>query len=148
MRARRAGHVLLAPIALLVLAACQPLLAPRLPAQVTISGHGWGHGRGMGQYGAFGYAVDHGWSGSQILDHFYGGTRATRRSLKGVQRVVLRAQKGKEVIVDQERGHLVTSADGFARVRCAPCGSRGSTPASSRSTRVAAAADRGRRGPA
>lgn len=123
MRARRAGQVLLAPIAILipvvlVLAACQPLLVqPRLPSQVTISGHGWGHGRGMGQYGAYGYAVDHGWSGSQILDHFYGGTRAARRSLKGVQRVVLRAQAGKDVIVDQERGHLKTSADGWTLVR-------------------------------
>jgi len=41
---------------------------------VTINGHGWGHGRGMGQYGALGYAVDYGWSSAQILNHFYGGT--------------------------------------------------------------------------
>ncbi|WP_155859467.1 DUF4214 domain-containing protein [Cellulomonas sp. KRMCY2] len=41
---------------------------------ITFTGHGWGHGRGMGQYGALGYAVDHGWSYSQILAHFYGGT--------------------------------------------------------------------------
>ena len=41
---------------------------------VTFSGHGWGHGRGMGQYGALGYAVDHGWGYRQILGHFYGGT--------------------------------------------------------------------------
>jgi SpoIID/LytB domain protein len=40
---------------------------------VTISGHGWGHGRGMGQYGAYGYALA-GWSYSQILAHYYGGT--------------------------------------------------------------------------
>jgi SpoIID/LytB domain protein len=42
----------------------------------TLNGHGWGHGRGMGQYGAFGYARDHGWTHPQILDHFYGGTTA------------------------------------------------------------------------
>jgi hypothetical protein len=41
---------------------------------VDIVGHGWGHGRGMGQYGALGYAVEHGWSYQQILGHFYGGT--------------------------------------------------------------------------
>jgi SpoIID/LytB domain protein len=41
---------------------------------VRLTGHGWGHGRGMGQFGAQGYAVNHGWSYTQILDHFYGGT--------------------------------------------------------------------------
>ncbi len=43
---------------------------------VVVDGRGWGHGRGMGQYGALGYAVDEGWSSSQILDHYYGGTVA------------------------------------------------------------------------
>jgi SpoIID/LytB domain protein len=46
---------------------------------VEFRGHGWGHGRGMGQWGSLGYAVDHGWSHAQILAHFYGGTtRGTR----------------------------------------------------------------------
>jgi len=45
-------------------------------ASVVLNGHGFGHGRGMGQYGAYGYAVDSGWSGDQILDHFFGGTRS------------------------------------------------------------------------
>lgn len=43
---------------------------------IAISGHGWGHGRGMSQYGALGYAIDFGWSSSQILDHYYGDTTA------------------------------------------------------------------------
>ena len=46
---------------------------------ITLDGHGWGHGRGMGQFGAYGYAVDHGWSGPMILDHFYGGTITNQR---------------------------------------------------------------------
>lgn len=46
---------------------------------ITLAGHGWGHGRGMGQWGAYGYALDHGWSSAQILDHFYGGTTAGTR---------------------------------------------------------------------
>lgn len=52
--------------------------APAMAAEgdVTIQGRGFGHGRGMGQYGSLGYAVDHGWSSAQILDHYYGGTRA------------------------------------------------------------------------
>lgn len=41
---------------------------------MTFSGHGWGHGRGMGQYGALGFAVDYGWNYQQILDRYYGGT--------------------------------------------------------------------------
>lgn len=49
-----------------------PPAAAADPLQVI--GHGWGHGRGLGQYGAFGYARDHGWSAAQILNHFYGGT--------------------------------------------------------------------------
>ena len=41
---------------------------------VVVEGRGWGHGRGMGQYGALGYAIDEGWGRDQILDHYYGGT--------------------------------------------------------------------------
>jgi SpoIID/LytB domain protein len=44
--------------------------------EYTFTGHGWGHGRGMGQYGALGYAVDHRWNYSQILGHFYNNTTA------------------------------------------------------------------------
>ncbi|MGO9658818.1 MAG: SpoIID/LytB domain-containing protein [Acidimicrobiales bacterium] len=47
--------------------------AAALPA-VQISGYGSGHGRGMGQWGAYGYASEYGWSYEQILSHFYGGT--------------------------------------------------------------------------
>lgn len=41
---------------------------------VTINGRGFGHGRGMSQYGAQGYALDFGWTTSQILDHYYSNT--------------------------------------------------------------------------
>jgi len=43
---------------------------------IVIEGTGFGHGRGMSQWGAYGYAVDHGWDWKQILDHYYGGTEA------------------------------------------------------------------------
>ncbi len=43
---------------------------------VLVSGRGYGHGRGLGQYGSLGYAVDYGWSSAAILDHYYGGTTA------------------------------------------------------------------------
>ena len=42
--------------------------------QVELVGHGFGHGRGMGQFGSLGYAIDHGWDWTRILDHYYGGT--------------------------------------------------------------------------
>lgn len=51
-----------------------PASASTLPTTLTIVGHGWGHGRGMGQYGALGYATA-GWSYTQILAHYYGGTQ-------------------------------------------------------------------------
>jgi SpoIID/LytB domain protein len=63
---------------------------------VNLTGHGWGHGRGMGQFGAQGYATMHGWSYTQILDHYYGNTtmgtvgndtlsvRITRKDNQGV----------------------------------------------------------------
>jgi Stage II sporulation protein len=73
---RRASRI--AQIAILALVA---IVVPQPAAQaaagdMTFVGHGWGHGRGMGQYGALGYAVNFGWSSAQILDHFYGGTVA------------------------------------------------------------------------
>ncbi len=39
----------------------------------TIRGAGWGHGVGMSQYGAMGYASN-GWNAAQILGHYYSGT--------------------------------------------------------------------------
>ncbi|MCU1376263.1 MAG: hypothetical protein JWO68_3549 [Actinomycetia bacterium] len=41
---------------------------------LRLEGHGWGHGRGLGQYGGYGYAVEEGKTYDWILDHFYGGT--------------------------------------------------------------------------
>jgi hypothetical protein len=43
---------------------------------VVLVGHGYGHGRGLSQWGAYGYAVDQGWTAGRILDHYYGGTKA------------------------------------------------------------------------
>jgi stage II sporulation protein D len=40
----------------------------------VLRGHGWGHAIGMGQWGAYGYALNHGWSYSKILNHYYPGT--------------------------------------------------------------------------
>lgn len=65
---------------------------------LTLVGHGWGHGRGMGQWGAYGYAVDHSWSSVQILNHFYAGTAAGTRANAPI-RVQLTAWTGKTMAV-------------------------------------------------
>jgi SpoIID/LytB domain protein len=73
---RFAGRIALLVTAALVAIVLPPTTAQAAGGDATFVGHGWGHGRGMGQYGALGYAVDYGWSSAQILDHFYGGTVA------------------------------------------------------------------------
>ena len=54
--------------------AAAPPAAAYPNAQVELVGHGFGHGRGLGQYGSLGYAIDHGWDWTRILDHYYGAT--------------------------------------------------------------------------
>jgi SpoIID/LytB domain protein len=81
------------------------------PPSVTFTGRGYGHGRGMGQWGALGYTVDHGWSGTQVLNHFYGGTTMAGVS-SGGQRVYLTATGGQELRVVQTYGHL--RVDGYS----------------------------------
>ena len=55
----------------------------------VVSGHGWGHGVGMSQYGAFGYAK-HGLGYRAILQHYYPGTTIGSAPLRRVR--VLLAQ--------------------------------------------------------
>jgi stage II sporulation protein D len=62
-------------------------LAPAGPrATFVITGHGWGHGVGMSQYGAYGYA-QHGFGYARILAHYFPGTELS--SAGGKVRVLL-----------------------------------------------------------
>ena len=82
--ARRAGRTLAALAGLAgglgALVVGTPTVAAAYPTStVVITGHGWGHGIGMGQWGALGYAIgddngDGNWTWQQIVTHFYGGT--------------------------------------------------------------------------
>ncbi|MDQ4059315.1 MAG: SpoIID/LytB domain-containing protein [Actinomycetota bacterium] len=68
---------------LLVVALTVALLAAPEAAfgkEVKIKGRGWGHGLGMSQYGAYGYA-QHGWGARRILQHYYSGARVRRRAM-------------------------------------------------------------------
>ena len=53
-----------------------------------ISGGGFGHGIGMSQYGAYGYAL-HGWTYQQILAHYYTGTALSTTNPGQIVRVLL-----------------------------------------------------------
>ncbi len=74
--ARRTRGALVAVLALALAASSAVLAAAPATAAATVgfAGHGWGHGRGMSQWGAYGYALDRGWDHRQILAHYYGGT--------------------------------------------------------------------------
>src|SRR5438874_7343651 len=71
---------------------------PTIRTQPTffISGHGWGHGLGMSQYGAYGYA-QHGWTYDRIVKHYYTGTTIGQAPVSRVR--VLLADKAKRVTI-------------------------------------------------
>ena len=58
---------------------------------LAVSGHGWGHGVGMSQWGAYGYAL-HGLGFARILAHYYPGTALGPAPTHAV-RVLLRRAK-------------------------------------------------------
>src|SRR5205807_8702918 len=85
-------------LALAVLAACVLALpGSARAAELLVRGAGFGHGVGMSQEGALGYA-EHGWSYDAILAHYFTGTaigqapagpRARARSGKRVKSIAL-----------------------------------------------------------
>jgi stage II sporulation protein D len=77
-------------IAPLLLAAA--LLAPAADAAWTIEGRGFGHGVGLSQYGAYGFAK-HGSGYRDILDHYYTDTKVGKAAGKRV-RILLGAGGG------------------------------------------------------
>jgi SpoIID/LytB domain protein len=99
--------------------AATPVAMPLQPASaqdtgrvVPVNGHGWGHGRGLGQWGANGYARDAGWTSGQILDHYYGGTTSGPAPAGGTVdpqavRVELRFMVGQATTVALGQGTIV-----------------------------------------
>src|SRR5215210_5831546 len=73
--------------AILVTALLLPFAAPQVADAATvhvIRGAGWGHGIGMSQYGAYGFALN-GRDYRQILAHYYRDTDLTRASSRPVR---------------------------------------------------------------
>jgi stage II sporulation protein D len=95
--------------------ACAAGAAP-VPARgataLLVSGHGWGHGVGMSQWGAYGYAL-HGWSYRRILAHYYPGTTLGRAGEPRVR--VLLARGAKVVTVGCAAPLVVTNGRRLTR---------------------------------
>jgi SpoIID/LytB domain protein len=81
----------------------------------TLRGHGWGHGHGMSQYGAYGAAKVRGLTYQQILDFYYPHTTLDGMPLSTVVRVLLHGTtSGRLVVAPRGAAKLTasTSVDG------------------------------------
>jgi stage II sporulation protein D len=65
------------------------------PSVLAFTGHGWGHGLGLSQWGAYGYAK-HGWTYDRILAHYYPATTLGRAKVTTLR--VLLAQEKKATL--------------------------------------------------
>ncbi|MCW2923431.1 MAG: SpoIID/LytB protein [Thermoleophilia bacterium] len=80
---RNAGRIYRAALCAFALATIVPAAAQaRSSAQYRIEGRGWGHGIGMSQYGADGYAA-HGLDATGIVTHYFAGTVVAPRPTDG-----------------------------------------------------------------
>jgi stage II sporulation protein D len=111
---------------LIVLAAALLGAGPQAGGAATVfslTGHGWGHGIGMSQYGALGYA-QHGWTYGRILAHYYQGTNLAALPGAVLERVLLASGRGSIdlsdagnlSVVDEGGSTNVTLAAGSYRV--------------------------------
>src|SRR5436305_6764872 len=94
------------------------LVALSLPAAASagtvflLSGRGWGHGVGMSQWGAEGYAL-HGYDYSRILEHYYPHTTIDVHRSTQV-RVLLRENQSR-IRISSPALYLVVDAKGRKR---------------------------------
>ena len=65
-----------------------------LPASsvIVFDGHGWGHGLGLSQWGAYGYAK-HGWTYDRILGHYYTGTTIGQATVSRLRILIAQVKK-------------------------------------------------------
>ena len=99
---------------LIALAVCFCLPAPAAAGTLfVIDGRGWGHGVGMSQYGARGYA-EAGWEYERILMHYYRGTELRPVPARPVR--VLLADGRAAVRIRSTKPFRVVDARGKARV--------------------------------
>jgi stage II sporulation protein D len=77
---------------------------------IFVAGHGWGHGIGLAQYGAYGYAL-HGWSYDKIVLHYYPGTTLGTAPLRKVR--VLLSAGSKRVVISSRSAFVVRDGKGM-----------------------------------
>jgi stage II sporulation protein D len=111
MPARRLALVLVAVAALFGPAAATPQ-GPAGTSVTTfvITGRGWGHGVGMPQWGAYGYA-EHGFTYDKILAHYYPGTTLTVAPVARIK--VLLIDSIKKVVLSSQDPFTVVDGDGI-----------------------------------
>jgi stage II sporulation protein D len=105
MPGRLTAALLAAAFALVAGASAQTVPATVSVTTFAISGHGWGHGVGMAQWGAYGYAL-HGFTYDRILAHYY----------PGAQLAPTRAQLVR-VLVGENQRRVTIGSDSPFRVR-------------------------------
>lgn len=89
-------------------------VAPRgSGALFLITGHGWGHGVGMGQWGAQGYAL-HGYSYEDILAAYYPGTVLSQTAVRKIR--VLLADGKMRLTVSSDKPIAVVDGNGATHV--------------------------------
>ena len=99
-------------------AAAPPYVAPRgSGALFLITGHGYGHGVGMGQWGAQGYAL-HGYAYADILAAYYPGTDLSQTRVRKLR--VLLADGQRRVTVSSDKPYSLV--DGNGRTHSVPAG--------------------------
>ena len=116
------------PMRRIALVAALALLLPAAASAAPVflvSGRGWGHGVGMSQYGAQGYAA-HGWRHARILGHYYPGTRLERRKPREVR--VLLAAGRKKLVVSSRTSFRLVDANGRKRLVRGPDRARPEAP--------------------
>lgn len=86
-------------------------------ALFLIRGHGWGHGVGMSQWGAQGYA-EHAYTYEQILAAYYPGTTLQTEPTTSTIRVLL-ASGRKTLTLSSDQPITVTDANGVAHTLAA-----------------------------
>jgi stage II sporulation protein D len=94
----RISRILILLVAVLLTGAASASAASKM----TIRGAGFGHGVGMSQYGAMGYA-QHGAGYAEILGHYYSGTALGTADTSRLVRVLLQSTSGAAAFSGAER---------------------------------------------
>ena len=117
-RSARRGTVIAIALVATALMSTSPVdvAAADRPPSIKLAGGGFGHGVGMGQYGAEGMARN-GRTATEILKHYYSGVDVVRRDLRAVS-----------VLIGAGRSSVEVTTRGTSKLRIAIPGRRNPNP--------------------